>query len=145
MTLIRPLHDQFQDDCQSCLCCSACSSLPQPVHPWNSPLKSLAPWSTGGNWFFGTWVHLLPRTAGFLNKAIFPFTQHLSLSMGFLSDEKLNLSLVTWPLYTPTVTGKCPAGAQTQPQLGLTCLVILASLVGVQGSHHDCSLCCPSG
>ena len=49
-----------------------------------------------GSWFFGKWVHLLPRIAGFLNKAIFPFTQYLSLSIGILSDELQNQSSVTW-------------------------------------------------
>ena len=80
MTLIRPLHDQFQDDCQGRLCCSAYSSFPLPITPWNSPLKTLAPRSAAGSLFFGIWVHLLPNMTGFLNNAIFPFTQHLSLS-----------------------------------------------------------------
>lgn len=36
-----------------------------------------------------------PRTHGFLNKAVCPSSQHLPLSIGFLSDEQLNWSLVT--------------------------------------------------
>ena len=50
--------------------------VPLPLFPIKSPSKT---WGVG-SLFFGTWVHLLPRTAGFLDKAIFPFTQHLSLS-----------------------------------------------------------------
>ena len=80
MTPIWPLHDQFQDDCQGRLCYSAYSSFPLPITPWNSPLKTLAPRSAAESLFFGIWVHLLPTMTGFLNKAIFPFTQHLSLS-----------------------------------------------------------------
>jgi len=36
-----------------------------------------------------------PRTHGFLNKAVCPSSQHFPLSIGFLSDEQLNWSLVT--------------------------------------------------
>lgn len=52
-----------------------------------------------GCWFFGTWVHLLPRIVRFLNKPFFPSSQHSSLSFGLLSQEQPNLSLVTtrWP------------------------------------------------
>ena len=45
---------------------------------WSLPLFPLLSQSkTWGvmSWFFGTWVHLLPRTVGFCNKAIFPFHQ----------------------------------------------------------------------
>lgn len=42
------------------------------------------------SWLFGTWVHLLPRIAGFLNKAVFSSAQHLSISIGFFNDEKPN-------------------------------------------------------
>ena len=70
------------------------SSLPPPICPWNSHLKFF-PWLARGNWFFGTLVHLLPRTASFLSKAIFPCTQHLSLSIGFLSNKQPNLSSAT--------------------------------------------------
>ena len=58
-------------------------------------LQVLAPWLARGSWFFGTWAHLLSRIASFPNKAIFPFTQHLSLCIGSLGDEQLNLSSVT--------------------------------------------------
>ena len=69
---------------------------PSPAYtPWKLPLKSSCPqWATG-SWFFGTRVHLLPSIASFLNKTVFPFTQHLFLSIGFLRDEQLNLSSVT--------------------------------------------------
>ena len=59
-----------------------------PLFPIKSPSKT---WGVG-SWFFGTWVHLLPRTAYFLNKAIFPFTQHLSLS----GLDSLGASSQTW-------------------------------------------------
>ena len=96
MVLIRPPHGQFQDDFWSWLSCSVRRPYPtQPMHPWNSPLKALAPWLARGSWFFGTWIHLLPRISGFLHKAIFHFTKHLSLSLGLLSNEKPNLSSVT--------------------------------------------------
>ena len=39
---------------------------------------------------------LLLRIASFLNKVIFPFIQFLSLSIGFLNNKQLNLSLVTF-------------------------------------------------
>ena len=50
MMLIRPPHDQFQHDPQSWLWCSARSPLSLAIHPWNSPLEALAPWSAVGNW-----------------------------------------------------------------------------------------------
>ena len=57
-----------------------CPLLP-PVHSWLARRS----------WFFGTLVLCLPRMAGFLNKAVFNFTEHLSLSVGFLSSEQLKL------------------------------------------------------
>ena len=98
--LIRPLHDQFQDDGQGWLCCLAHRLLPLPVHPWNSPLKALVPWWAVSSWFFGMWVHLLPRIAVFFQKAIFPSTQHLSFNIGFLSNEQWNLSSLTLLCHT---------------------------------------------
>ena len=98
MTLIRPLQDQFQDECWSRLCCSACGTplSPHIVHPWNSPSETPAVWLAPGSWFFGTWVHLLPRIAGFLNKASF-LLPNTSFSIGFLSQGQPNLSSVTFP------------------------------------------------
>ena len=53
MTLIRPPHDQFQDDSRNWPCCSTCSPLPPAIHPWNSPLKALAHWLSLGESAFG--------------------------------------------------------------------------------------------
>ena len=59
--------------------------------------KFLLPWMREGSLFLGTWVHLLPRIADLLNTATFPFTQHLSLSIGqeLLSNELSNLRSIT--------------------------------------------------
>ena len=78
----------------------------QAVHAWDSHLKALAPWSAKGNLFFEIWIHPLPRVASFLNKAIFPFTQQLSLSIGFLSDEQLTVLFETWGFMVVFVSEK---------------------------------------
>ena len=108
MTLIRPLHDQFQDDYQGRLCCSAYSSFPLPITPWNSPLKTLAPRSAAGSLFFGIWVHLLPRIAGFLNKGVFPcvalvpyWTLEQRAAKTEFSNKSTAMTLKDWLLPPP--------------------------------------------
>ena len=64
----------------SCATLQVTCPLLSPVHSW-----------LARSWFFGALVLYLPRTAGFLNKAVFNFTEHLSLSVGFLSSEQLKL------------------------------------------------------
>ena len=56
MTLIRPLHDQFQDDCQSWLCCF-CMELPRSVYKSPYPLIVSGGW---GELNLVTGVHPLP-------------------------------------------------------------------------------------
>ena len=53
------------------------------------PFKNSCPWSAKRSWFFGALILCLPRTAAFLNKAIFNFTTNFSLSIGFLNNEQL--------------------------------------------------------
>ena len=82
---------------------AGCSVLhkapPSTYSPLKLPFEKSCPSSAVGCWFFGTWVHLLPRIVRFLNKPIFPSSQHSSLGFGLLSQEQPNLSLVTtrWP------------------------------------------------
>ena len=119
--------DQFQDDCQSWLCCSARSPHPARA-PLKLPFKSSCPWSARGSWSFGTWVHLLPRTAGFLNTTTFPFTQGI-LSTGLLSQEQLNPSSVTRCLWrnNHSVAARAPHGVPA-PSLSPSCLYTFLSV-----------------
>ena len=70
MTLIRPPHDQYQDDGQSWLC-RFCMELPPSVYESSCPLVV-----RGGESAFGQASALPPHTvADIQNKANFPFHQ----------------------------------------------------------------------
>ena len=56
-----------------------------------------------------------PRIAGFVSKAIFPFTQYLSLSIGFLSNNQQNLSSVTKGRCNLTYTNSYQEGWEGTP------------------------------
>lgn len=95
MTLIRPPHNQRQDDCQRWLFYSAHSPLLPPVRPWNPPpLKVPAPWLAPASWFWDMSVLSL-QVASLLNKQAFLSYQHWSLKYWPLSSEQPNLSLLT--------------------------------------------------
>lgn len=79
--------------------------------------KNSHPRLTTGSWFFGTQVHLLPRTAGFLNKAIFPFLQHLSLSIGLLGHNS-----ATKPECSNRFLANQPRSVLSLPLLATPCL-----------------------
>ena len=63
--------------------------------PLKLPFKNSCPLTDNMELAFESEPSFSP-VASFLNKAIFPLTQHLSLSFGCLRDEQLNLSSVTY-------------------------------------------------
>ena len=97
LTVLKTIKMTVRADCVI----SACSSLPLSIQPWNSPLKALAHWLSGGRWPLDT---SLPSTlvASLRNKANFPFHQHCLSSIGFrgAASSRTQLS-VTKTTYLP--------------------------------------------
>ena len=72
MMLVRPLHDQVQND----YALSTCSPLPPSIHLWNYRLNTLAHWlSVGVGGRSLNWSMPLHLGAGLWNKANLPFHQ----------------------------------------------------------------------
>ena len=119
MTLIKPVQDQFQDDCQSWLCCYT-KPLPSSCTPLKLPFQSSCPLIGRRGVGLWAWVRPLPWLPASWKKQTFLST---NLASRVLALERR------------------AAGAHSRQQLGLRLLPVglMGFLSGRRGHLEGCS------